>query len=200
MKPPKSASDSRISPKRANPSRQENVYVETSGDRTGGHSPRPPAASPGRAQTSWTATARRCHAAGRERALPSDAPGRAVTLGAMPARRPLASKLPDVRAFFTGPGDPRPILRALDTKLHELGQPPRDSGAWRQVTRARGQELAVIDDQDRATLTRNVPAFVRSVRHSAANFRQIAISATVFGSTRCVLRPAAEVRDDELSA
>jgi hypothetical protein len=107
-----------------------------------------------------------------------------------PTFNPLApdpSKLPDVGAFFTGPGDPRPILRALDTKLHELGQPPRERGAWRLVTRARDQELAVIDEQDRAALAGNVPAFVRSVRHSAANFRQIAISATAFGSTRCVL-------------
>ena len=100
---------------------------------------------------------------------------------------PDPSKLPEVGAFFTGPGDPRPILRALDTKLHELGQPPRESGAWHLVTHARDQELAVIDQQDRAALAGNVPAFVRSVRHSAANFRQIAISATVFGATRCVL-------------
>ena len=100
---------------------------------------------------------------------------------------PDPSKLPDVGAFFTGPGDPRPILRELDTTLHELGQPPRDSGAWRLVTRARDQELAIIDEQDRAALAGNVPVFLRSVHRSAANFRQIAISATVFGSTRCIV-------------
>jgi hypothetical protein len=82
--------------------------------------------------------------------------------------------LPAVGAFFTGPGDPRPILRALDAGLRKLGPPARDHGPWRLALRARGQELAVIDEQDRAALAGDVPAFVQSVHRSAANFRQIA--------------------------
>ena len=48
-------------------------------------------------------------------------------------------------------------------------------------------ELTIIDDQDRAALAADVPRFVRSVRDSAANFRRIAITATVFGVARCVI-------------
>ncbi len=95
--------------------------------------------------------------------------------------------LPDVGAFFTGPGDPRPILSGLDTRLHELGQPPRESGVWRAAMRAREHELTVIDEQDRAALAADVPSFVRSVHQSAADFRQIAIAETVFGTLGCVL-------------
>ena len=100
---------------------------------------------------------------------------------------PDASLLPAVGAFFTGPGDPRPVLRALDAGLRGLGSPAGDRGVWRLALRARGQELAVVDEQDRAALAGDVPAFVQSVHHSAANFRQIAITATVFGATRCLL-------------
>ena len=52
---------------------------------------------------------------------------------------------------------------------------------------ARGAELAVINEQDRAALASDAPAFVHSVRDSTSAFRQIAITATVFGTTRCVL-------------
>ena len=52
---------------------------------------------------------------------------------------------------------------------------------------ARGAELAVINEQDRAALAGDAPAFVHSVRDSSSAFRQIAITATVFGTTRCVL-------------
>ena len=52
---------------------------------------------------------------------------------------------------------------------------------------ARGAELAVINEQDRAALAGDAPAFVQSVRDSISAFRRIAITATVFGMTRCVL-------------
>lgn len=100
---------------------------------------------------------------------------------------PDASMLPAVGAFFTGPGDPRPILGALGTGLRELGRPAGDRRVWRIALRAREQELAVMDEQDRAALAGDVAAFVHSVHHSTANFRQIAITATVFGATRCIL-------------
>jgi hypothetical protein len=43
----------------------------------------------------------------------------------------------------------------------------------------------VIDRQDRAALAGDVPAFVRSVHASAANFRDIVLAATAFGATGC---------------
>jgi hypothetical protein len=95
--------------------------------------------------------------------------------------------LPQVGAFFTGPGDPRPIFQTLNTRLRALGQPPTRRGWWARVLHARGAELAVINEQDRAALASDAPAFVRSVRDSTSAFRQIAITATVFGTTRCVL-------------
>jgi hypothetical protein len=101
--------------------------------------------------------------------------------------RPDPSLLPAVGAFFTGPGDPRPILIALNRGLTGLGAPAANRGVWRALLGAREHELRVIDDQDRAALATDVPTFVRSVRESANTFRQIAISATVFGVSSCVL-------------
>jgi hypothetical protein len=95
--------------------------------------------------------------------------------------------LPQVGAFFTGPGDPRPILQTLNRRLRGLGQPPAARGRWARMLDARGAELAVINAQDRAALAGDVPAFVHSVRDSTSAFRQIAITATVFGTMRCVL-------------
>lgn len=100
---------------------------------------------------------------------------------------PDPSVLPEVGAFFTGPGDPRPILAALNSGLRGLGEPARNGTVWRALLGARDQELRVIDEQNRAALAADVPMFVRSVHDSVANFRQIAITATAFGATRCIL-------------
>jgi hypothetical protein len=95
--------------------------------------------------------------------------------------------LPQVGAFFTGPGDPRPIFQTLSRRLRALGQPPAADGWWARMLHARGAELAVINEQDRAALAGDAPAFVHSVRDSIGAFREIAITATVIGATRCVL-------------
>jgi hypothetical protein len=100
---------------------------------------------------------------------------------------PDSALLPQVGAFFTGPGDPRPIFQALITRLLALGRPPAGRGWWARMLDARGAELAVINEQDRAALAGDAPAFVQSVRHSISAFRRIAITAAVFGTTRCVL-------------
>jgi len=42
-------------------------------------------------------------------------------------------------------------------------------------------------DGDHAALASDVRTFVRTARASAATFRQVAITATVFGSTSCVV-------------
>jgi len=65
---------------------------------------------------------------------------------------------------------------------------------WRALFGARDDELAVIGQRGRATLAADVPTFVRSVRNSAANFGQIAITATVFGAARCVIYPESRRR------
>jgi hypothetical protein len=95
--------------------------------------------------------------------------------------------LPQVGAFFTGPGDPRPIFQILNTRLRALGQPPAGRGWWARMLQARRAELAVINEQDQAALAGDAPAFVHSVRDSSRAFRRLAITATVFGTTRCVL-------------
>jgi hypothetical protein len=100
---------------------------------------------------------------------------------------PRRALLPKVGAFFAGPGDPRPILGALDKALRDLQRPPGERGVWRAALAARERELRIIDQQDRAALASDVRTFVMTVRDSAANFREIAITATVFGASRCVL-------------
>jgi hypothetical protein len=92
--------------------------------------------------------------------------------------------LPQVGAFFTGPGDPRPILHALVATLQGLGAPVA-TGAWQRVLRAEGGSIAVRDRQDAAALAADVPAFVKSVGDTAAAERALALAADVFGATRC---------------
>ena len=102
-------------------------------------------------------------------------------------QHPDPALLPQVGAFFTGPGDPRPIFDNLNARLRALGRPPAGRGRWAGLLHARSAELMVINEQDRAALASDAPAFVHSVHDSITAFRQIAITATVFGTTRCVL-------------
>ena len=100
---------------------------------------------------------------------------------------PDPSLLPAVGRFFTGPDDVRPTLLTLDAHLGALGQPPADAGAWRRVLAARTAALAVHDEQDQAALTADPPAFIKSVHDVERTFRAVAITATVFGVSQCVL-------------
>jgi hypothetical protein len=93
--------------------------------------------------------------------------------------------LPQVGGFFTGPGDPRPVLRALNRRLRALGEPPANRSAWNRALRARAAAYAVIHEQDAAALAADVPGFVRSVHDSDRTFRRMAIAATVFGAIDC---------------
>lgn len=101
--------------------------------------------------------------------------------------RPDPALLPQVGAFFAGPGDPRPIFRTLYTQLRALGAPPANRSAWGRTLRARAAALTVINEQDAAALAANTPAFVNTVHASDRAYRQVAITATVFGAIRCVL-------------
>jgi hypothetical protein len=94
--------------------------------------------------------------------------------------------LPKVGRFFTGPGDPRPTLRALNTHLRALGQPPADRTAWTHVLAAQTAGLAVRTEQDNAALSANGPAFIKSLRDIDRAYRQTAITATVFGAINCI--------------
>jgi len=123
--------------------------------------------------------------------LCEQAAGRLAALPPFPFRdfdplHPDPSLLPQVGAFFTGPGDPRAILRALHADLQALGQPPASHKAWTATLRARGDQLSVIDRQDQSAVAGDLAGFVRSVHASTDNFRDIAITASAFGVTSCV--------------
>jgi hypothetical protein len=94
---------------------------------------------------------------------------------------------PDVGRFLTGPGDPRPALRALGDQLAALGKPPAQRTEWARLLAARARELVIIQRQGDAALAADAPAFVASVNDASANFRAIAISATLVRVTDCVL-------------
>ena len=97
------------------------------------------------------------------------------------------ARLPQVGAFFTGPGDLRPTLRILDSRLRALAQPRAGCGRWKRMPQARTAALAVVNKQDTAALNADPSAFVKSVHANVNAFRQIAITATVFGATQCIL-------------
>jgi hypothetical protein len=98
-----------------------------------------------------------------------------------------AGLAPVVPPFFTGPGDPRPALEALDRRLRALGRPPASRAAWKRVLRARAANLRTVEAQDRAALASDVAAFVRTTHASSRAFRAVAIPATVFGAPVCEL-------------
>jgi hypothetical protein len=95
--------------------------------------------------------------------------------------------LPKVGRFFTGPGDPRPILRSLNTHLRALGPPAADMNAWTSVLAARTAALAVNNEQDNAALAANVQAFVKSVHDVDKTSRTVATTSTIFGVGQCIL-------------
>jgi hypothetical protein len=95
--------------------------------------------------------------------------------------------LPQVGQFFTGPGDPRPILTKLGGDLSNLGRPPADARGWARVLKARSSSLAARGEQDDAALQANVPAFVASVHDVTTTYRAVALTATLFGVGRCVI-------------
>jgi hypothetical protein len=94
--------------------------------------------------------------------------------------------LPQVGRFFTGPGDPRPIIRRLDAALHALGQPPANPAGWKRLLAALGAAIAVRTEQDNAALAANTHAFVDSLKDVDRSTRQLAITATTFGTTTCI--------------
>jgi hypothetical protein len=94
------------------------------------------------------------------------------------------SRLPQVGAFFTGPGDPRPVLRRLDAGLRALHGP---APWWRRLLAARAAEASARERQDAAALADDAPAFVRTVHANGAAYRRDAIAATLLGARHCVL-------------
>lgn len=90
-------------------------------------------------------------------------------------------------AYFTGPGDPRPALRALAAALQGLGAPPANRGGWRHVLQYRAADLAVRDRQDAAALAADAAGFRRSALDAQRAFARTAVSATAFGAMRCVI-------------
>lgn len=100
---------------------------------------------------------------------------------------PDPSSLPPIGRFFTGAGDPRPALRARLAGLERLGSPPSQRTLWSTYLRERKDELANIENQDRAALGSQVPAFVATVKRAEEVYRAQAVAATVFGAPECRL-------------
>lgn len=95
--------------------------------------------------------------------------------------------LPEVGRFFTGAGDPRPILRRLDRRLRALGEPPVQRPAWARYLAARRAESAARQEQDKAALAADVKKFVKSLHDIDIGNRRTAIAAAVFGVPDCTL-------------
>jgi hypothetical protein len=95
--------------------------------------------------------------------------------------------LPDVGRFFTGPHDPRPTYEQLKEELVAMGRPPAQRSAWGDLVVAQANSLQNIQRQDDAALAADVTVFVQTVKDSSANFRDVAIAATVFGVPDCVV-------------
>lgn len=95
--------------------------------------------------------------------------------------------LPKVGAFFTGPGDPRPLLRRLQASLRALGRPPADGAGWRRVLAAEDAGRTARNEQDRAALAGDAARFVRSLRGIDAASRASALATAAFGVPGCAL-------------
>lgn len=95
--------------------------------------------------------------------------------------------LPDVGRFFTGPHDPRPALQQLQEELTALSRPPAQRTTWARLVAAHAAALPLIQRQDDAALAADVAGFVQGVKESSQNFRDIAVNATIFGTTDCIV-------------
>jgi hypothetical protein len=73
------------------------------------------------------------------------------------------------------------------SQLAALGKPPAQRTERARLLAARAKELVIIQRQDDAALAADAPAFVASVNDASADFRAIAISATLVRVTDCVL-------------
>jgi hypothetical protein len=99
---------------------------------------------------------------------------------------PNRAVLRQVGVFFTGPGDPRPALRALAAHLRAFGSPPTSYRAWRDVLAALRHGLAIRDAQDQAALADHTAAFVKTLDATSVAYRNLARAAIVFGTTACI--------------
>jgi hypothetical protein len=75
--------------------------------------------------------------------------------------------------------------RALLAELEKLGQPPANSGAWRNVLKARQAALTNEARQIKTALTGDAPAFVRAVYQQARDYNQLVFTSAVFGVQSC---------------
>ena len=100
---------------------------------------------------------------------------------------PDPSLLPQVGAFFTSPGNPRPTLSTLGAGLQSASacHPPTTAPGPRPSKHAT-PSCRSSTSKTAPPITGDLHGFIDSVHDSAANFRQIAITATVFGTTQCV--------------
>ncbi|MFL5955032.1 MAG: hypothetical protein ACJ76I_13100 [Gaiellaceae bacterium] len=99
--------------------------------------------------------------------------------------RPDRATLLNVGQFFSGPGNPRPTLRAVQRKLVGLGLPPASTQAWTRVRGTLAAKVAVFDEQVSAALAGDVKRWVRATKSAIAEQRTLLIAEAVFGSDKC---------------
>jgi hypothetical protein len=93
--------------------------------------------------------------------------------------------LPKVGRFFSGTGNPRPTLNALQRQLAALGRPREDARDWRRLLHAVTAKIAVFDKQVNAALADDVDGWIRATRDARARQRELLIADAVFGVGEC---------------
>lgn len=93
--------------------------------------------------------------------------------------------LQKVGQFFSGPGNPRPTLRAVQRRLAGLGLPGASRQSWIRIRDTLAAKVAVFDDQVNAALAGDVNGWVRATRSAIAEQRTLLIADDVFGSDKC---------------
>jgi hypothetical protein len=92
--------------------------------------------------------------------------------------------LPKVGRFADQPARLH-IRRVLLAELEKLGQPPANSGAWRNVLDARHAALANFTQRIKTALAGDAPAYVRAVYQETRDYNQLVFTSAVFGVQAC---------------
>jgi hypothetical protein len=98
---------------------------------------------------------------------------------------PDPSQLPSVGQFFDGPGDARPLERALIKRLKKLGRPTEGAAIWRRVTSGLPKLIAGETEQTNAALASDVARFVAAVHAGDRIVESLSFATRAFGAPGC---------------
>jgi hypothetical protein len=98
---------------------------------------------------------------------------------------PDPSQLPSVGQFFSGPGDARPLERALIKRLKKLGRPTEGAAIWRRVTGGLPKLIAGQTEQTDAALASDVARFVAAVHAGDRIVEPLSFATRAFGAAGC---------------